>query len=285
MGGKMLRIGIFVLLAALSIGGGVASFSLHRRAFDLERKAAGPASAELSVVQEARLASEVSRTEWWAGLCEHLCSEMSGAIVVFLLIETLLHRRERKADKREDLEANNSRLALQAGSADNGLALQALRELRAAGALSAGILNRHELSNASFEGADMEGASLQFCVLRGASMKNAHLDGAKLCGARIESAIFDGASMVGTNLEGVVALNATFRGCNLSLANLKDAILLTSDQLRLAAMLWGATMPDGSRYDGSFDLPGDIEEAARWNFVYSDSKERARFYAATSCRG
>ena len=49
-------------------------------------------------------------------------------------------------------------------------------------------------------------------------------------------------------------------------ANMRDVRNLTLAQLVQAKRLWGAVMPDGSTYDGRYNLPGDIE-FARWGGV------------------
>jgi uncharacterized protein YjbI with pentapeptide repeats len=134
----------------------------------------------------------------------------------------------------------------------NRLALQAVEELRARGRLSNGAL---------------EGASLRYVHLQGADLYKANLRGADLSMANLQ-----GADLSMTNLQGARLSGADLRGADLSMANLQGADLhkanlqgarnLSDEQLAQTSRLWGATLPDGSLYDGRFNLAGDIEFAS-----------------------
>jgi uncharacterized protein YjbI with pentapeptide repeats len=64
-------------------------------------------------------------------------------------------------------------------------------------------------------------------------------------------------SFVGANFQGADICGVSFVNCDLTDANIEKS------QLRQAARLRGCIMPNGSPYDGSFDLPGDRKDAQR----------------------
>ncbi len=107
----------------------------------------------------------------------------------------------------------------------------------------------------------LEDGRLRGKELRGSNWKDANLYQADLQGCDLKRAIFDDADLYG--------------------ANLKDANV-TDDQLRKAKTLRFATMPNGKRYDGRFNLKHDLElmRDPRPDF-YADPnnpEEVARFY-------
>jgi uncharacterized protein YjbI with pentapeptide repeats len=75
-----------------------------------------------------------------------------------------------------------------------------------------------------------------------------------------------GAKLTRTNLRGANFSQADLRKADLFKADLRDAINLTDDQLSQVKRLSFAVMPDGSPYDGRYNLAGDIE-FARWGRV------------------
>ena len=81
-------------------------------------------------------------------------------------------------------------------------------------------------------------------TLRGAYLSRANLSGAFLAGADLQEA----------NL-----LKADFTGAYLQDVNLQNA-KVTDVEMCKARYLVGATMPNGKRYDGRYNLPGDL----RW---------------------
>ena len=118
---------------------------------------------------------------------------------------------------------------------------RAIETLRAKGWLSSGALKGVDLQDIQLRGADLYMADLGKADLRGAN-----LTGADLSMANLEGANFD-------------TVNLT--GADLSMANLEGAINLSNAQLAQTSRLWGATMPDGTLYDGRFALVGDAEYA------------------------
>jgi uncharacterized protein YjbI with pentapeptide repeats len=142
----------------------------------------------------------------------------------------------------------NKELLKKLRSPDNKVVLQSIEGLRVRGLLESGILDRLPLRYARMERADFYKASLRNTDLSMADLRWANLSLANLEGAQLNSANLFQADLSMANLKGANFIRANLQGVH----NLKD------DQLAQANQLFGATMPDGSRYDGRFNLKGDL---------------------------
>jgi hypothetical protein len=114
------------------------------------------------------------------------------------------------------------------------------------------LMHDISLQSASLRGANLSGASLRYADLREANLWEANLSEANLSRARLNDANLSeaklrGAKLMRTNLYGANIKGADLRGVNLTEARVKD------EQLAQAFSLEGATMPDGTKYDGRFD--------------------------------
>lgn len=184
-------------------------------------------------------------------------------------------------------ESGDSKLLLirQLRSSNNWTAMHAVERLRSLGALEDGSLHEANLSRANLSGADLHRsslshASLQEAVLRGANLQEARLAGVDLMGADLSmanlfradlsSANMFRARLANANLQETFLFQVDLRGADLRDANLRSARLsntrlesanISLTQLVHLGMLAGSSMPDGSRYDGRFNLPGDIQFA------------------------
>jgi hypothetical protein len=147
-------------------------------------------------------------------------------------------------------------LVAKLSSPENKRVLEALAELRARGWLSDGSLEGIPLCYCHMEGADLLGASLQRVDLHQAHLEWADLSMANLRDAKLTRANLQGANLSETELQ----------GADLFKANLQGARNVTDAQLASAHRLWGAIMPDGSSYDGCYNLKGDLE-FARWGRI------------------
>lgn len=149
----------------------------------------------------------------------------------------------------------------------NKRVLEAVEELRVRGWLSDGSLNNIAFCGAQMEGADLLGADLAGVDLHQAHLENADLSQANLSRARLSRAHLQGANFSETKLTST----------DLFKADLQNARNLTDEQLVQAKRLWGAIMPDGTSYDGRYNLAGDIE-FARWGRIdVDDPKAMADF--------
>ncbi len=216
-------------------------------------------------------------------------TELISIIITVIFIDGM---RTRAAQEREF-----DSLVLQMGSPDNGFANEAVRILRHRGWL-------HRLNGKSFWKADLNGAVLNEAHLRKtnlgyAKLKGANLNQAIMDGAKLHDAELEGAMLLGTSLKGVEIYNSTgelaiLNGATLYEADLTGAKFLSVDTIddadEYAAMhyhlhhvsnLRYATMPDGSRYDGRYNLRGDLEDAETDEIDTENSVAMANFYGVT----
>lgn len=147
-------------------------------------------------------------------------------------------------------------------SIDNKRVLLAIEDLRVRGWLFDGSLGDKELCHARMQNADLMGANLTNVDLHQAELENADLSQANLTGARMARA----------NLRGVDFSQAIIANADFFKADLQNARNLTDRQLAQAKRLWGAIMPDGTTYDGRYNLKGDIE-FARWGRIEVENPE------------
>lgn len=108
-----------------------------------------------------------------------------------------------------------------------------------------GYLSDGTLHGVDLRGADLRSANLYQADLRGANLKNTKLENADLYEA---------------NLEGAT---------------------ITDEQLAWTWTMRGATMPDGTRYDGRFNLPHDKELCDKWGHTWGDPASMAQYYGVS----
>ncbi|MGF1507519.1 MAG: pentapeptide repeat-containing protein [Anaerolineae bacterium] len=131
--------------------------------------------------------------------------------------------------------------------------------------------------------------------LRGIDLHRAILDGLTLDEADFEGALFIEANLRRTSLRGANLREADFGLADLTRADLTDAIVylahfseadlrgahITDQQLAQALTLAGATMPDGSRYDGRFNLSGDLAYAEGEMLLIDDPEVMADWFGVS----
>ncbi len=156
-------------------------------------------------------------------------------------------------------------------SPNNRQVLEAIEELRARGWLEEGVLMGIPLLHVHFEGADLFNANL-----RGVDFHQAHLQGCNLARADLT-----GAKLTRADLRGADFSKAVLKEADLYKADLREARNLTDEQLAETKRLWGATMPDGSVYDGRYNLNGDLQ-FARWARVDVNDPEAMAYYLGVS---
>jgi len=139
-------------------------------------------------------------------------------------------------------------------------------------------LHKANLSRGNLRLAYLHKASLRAANLGGTNLRGADLSGAYLLGAYLRGANLRGADLSGANLLGAYLLGAYLRLANLRRADLRGA-KVWDRQLAECSELWGAIMPDVSRYDGRFSLEGDIAFAREEGIKTDDSSAMARWYA------
>lgn len=156
-------------------------------------------------------------------------------------------------------------------NSDNATVLHAVDELRARGNLVDGSLEWVYLRYVNLQGADLSGADLHRADLNMAHLQGSDLSGANLQETRLNKANLRGALLAGANLQGAF----------LTKANLHAVLDVTIEQLAKASRLRGAIMPDGSRYDGRFNLVGDLADARFIHVNTNDADAIAEFYGVS----
>lgn len=153
-------------------------------------------------------------------------------------------------------------------SSDHKVVLQAIEELRVRGCLSNNTLpwiclQYGNLHGANLGASNLRNADLKRANLEMADLSYANLDGARLMGARMQSVNLEKASLDGTNLVG---------------ANLRGAKNVSDKQLSQASRMRHSVLPDGSLYDGRFNLPGDFADASILHIDLNNLEAIAAFY-------
>jgi hypothetical protein len=199
--------------------------------------------------------------------------------------------------ERRDTQRERERLAREMRNRDNGLALQAVEELRANDWLSGKLLVGKHLWDANLEGANLSRVNMYRIYLNRANLQSANLDKADLEAAHLEKANLRGAHLAWANLQRADLHAACLQAVRLNKADLREAHLHDADlqgadlegtnlqgaqvydqQLIKVNCLRGATMPDGSRYDGRFGLQGDLKIAYREQVDVNDASAMAAFF-------
>ncbi|MGF1507663.1 MAG: pentapeptide repeat-containing protein [Anaerolineae bacterium] len=109
------------------------------------------------------------------------------------------------------------------------------------------------LNTADLAGTDLRGAQLTGAILRDANLTNANLRDANLSRADLRGAYMRGALLAGAVLND---------------ASLNDAQFLTPDQLRDAASLDGATLPDGSQLPRALTFGHETTQDSGWQEAF-----------------
>jgi hypothetical protein len=186
----------------------------------------------------------------WPDLLVNFGTGMAGTFLTFILIDMLMARYEAQEQIEKQEAEIRTRLIQRLGSSINDEARRAAEEMRRRGWLTDGSLEGVELVGANLEGVDLRGA-----WLRGARLFRANLKGAWLYEADLSRAYLTGADLSEARMG-----RAILHGAWLAGANMNGATRLPKHALAYAFRLKGATLPDGSRYDGCYCLHGDLQQ-------------------------
>jgi len=142
-----------------------------------------------------------------------------------------------------------------------------------------------DLLAANLQEADLPGAKLQEAKLARSNMQKASLFRANLQEVELDQADLREANLQEADLQGAHLYQVKLQGANLLGTNLQEALLweanlqgvrdLTDLQLVTAASLRGATMCDGSRYDGRLNLKWETEMIQH---MIEDDEAMSRWY-------
>ncbi len=188
----------------------------------------------------------------------NVSSELASIAITVLIIDNLNRRREAREAKaraeeraREQEQEQKRSLLRRMASSVNAEAKRACEELRDHGWLTDGTC-----AEANFTKADLKDAYLSRADLSNTRMYRADLRGANLYKANLSGAKLNGADFRGAQMAFIDLTDANMPGCNLEgVEGLNDASLCLTRGLK------GTTMPDGTRYDGRFNLDADIQSA------------------------
>ena len=196
----------------------------------------------------------------------HVSTDLIFVAITILIIDRI---NKKEAKKREIQD-----LIFRMGSANNVVATEAARRLKGG-----------DFWSVSLKGERFPGADLTKADLKKADLRNTDLFGTNLTEADLENALLEGATIIDTNLRRANLWNAHLEGANITVtikglhifkeanlhnANFKGAHFLIkkedkiveneSIELRHANRLNHAIMPNGKRYDGRYNLQGDLNQ-------------------------
>ncbi len=188
----------------------------------------------------------------------NISSELGSVAITVLIIDRLNQRRQKEEEK--------ARLIRQMGNKVNGIALQAVEDLRALNALKDG-----SLANANLEESNLQGVRLGRVDLRGARMDFSNLSGGHLFFANMERA-----DMSGVNFSGAVLTGANLRFADLVAADLRGTLLSEADlshaKLDRAQFDENTQLPDKSNWRPDIDLT-KFTDPAHPNYWRSEMPE------------
>jgi hypothetical protein len=208
---------------------------------------------------------------WAKNYLQNFSTGTLGAIVTFLLVDLLLARRDRQLEKEAEEKELKAQLIADMRSEASDTVATAIGQLTEKGWHKNGSLREAILVKANVQGQD-----LSFADLCGAHLTNANLARARLVRTNLSDAQLDWSNLQDANLTG-----ATVDGASLWKANLTGVIGVNNQHLSKVRMLRGATLPDGKKYDGRFNLPGDFEKAESARIDLEDPKALAAWYSIT----
>ena len=160
---------------------------------------------------------------------------------------------------------------MQLGSKVKDMAIAAAEELRRQGWLYDG----------SLQGVTLADANLPEANLSKANLDGANLSRACLYGANLSEASLSNANLATVDLRCANLGQANLKYADLTEANLQDAQGLEDGQLVEAFSLLGATTVGGQRYNGRFNLEGDLLTAHHFMKVGHSDEAMARFYGVS----
>jgi uncharacterized protein YjbI with pentapeptide repeats len=137
------------------------------------------------------------------------------------------------------------------------------------------------LGGANFQGANLKKSDFSKCFLEEVNFNSATIWNASFTSANIRNGKFENASLWQSNLENSYLQNCSFRNADLKGVNFNKANKLTVEQFIDMNELRGAIMPDGSLYDGRYELKGDLIKAQERNIDIRDDARMAEFYGVS----
>jgi len=201
----------------------------------------------------------VALSGWdWGALLLNFGTEMTGAVITYILLEMVIGRREKREAESASLIAEKANLIARMGSSVQDVALVAAEELERRGWLTDGSLRRARLSEAnlpevSLRKADLYNANLSYAVLEKANLEEANLQEAALSEASLQGAWLWRANLRKAFLYSANLLRANLAEADLRGADLREAIL---DGAEFYGAKFDETtiLPDGTKWTPESDM-------------------------------
>jgi hypothetical protein len=178
--------------------------------------------------------------DFYAGIS----TDLASIAITILIIDYI-------SEKRADEQLKAQLIREMAGS-NNGIALRAINELRARGWLQDGSLRGKIFDGVNWQGADLNDADLQGATFLNANISYANLNHTDLRKSTLINVNLYSTNFYEANLEGVNSIDET-------MFLLAELAFTTLDKMV------GAIMRNGKRYDGRYNLKGDLYIAKEWN--------------------
>ncbi len=192
----------------------------------------------------------------------NLLSELAPEIVGIVFTVLFIERFGKARQERQHIEELTARIH----SRYNATALQALEEMRA--------LYKNRLQWVDMDTYELRDKRLEE-IKQTVWNRKGILVGKKLRGSQWQDANFYQTDLRGTDLSNANLLRADLVEVNLDGATVKD------EQLASCDIMMGAIMPDGTRYNGQFNLPGDFVEAQKRNHDVKSPQSMADWYGVS----
>lgn len=222
--------------------------------------------------------SRQKQLPWYWREFVDLRHEFTGALVLSVLLLFLVTI---PAEQKAEYQLKQQ-LIREMGANDNGIALRAVRELKAQGWLSDGSMRGIMLVGANLQDADMDFADLIGSIMIGANLEwadlvvaklqmvnltHANLESADLSFAGLQwafmvSAKLKDAYLAGADLENASLVDANLQGASLERANLEKASLLGAN-LR-ATILLNANLKQVNIAGATFDEDTVLPDGTNW---------------------
>jgi uncharacterized protein YjbI with pentapeptide repeats len=199
----------------------------------------------------------------------NVAADLAGIGIGILIVDQVI----RIVDRRRNRESALTELR----SGDGETSRRGASRLEALKAFHDGSLEGTDLSLADLSGTDLSKARLKGADLLRATLPRSLTD-ADLRGAFLTGAVLDGVYATGARFDGAQMSAVGLRNAHLTGTSFKGVIFLEPTSLCEANALRQTIMPDGTRYDGRYQLPDDLGQALSTNYDLSDVRAGSEFY-------
>lgn len=216
-----------------------------------------------SLQQWQGVRSQVSHGFWLEFVLQNY-SNFSAELISVSITVLLIDRLYRTQDRRDRV----LHLTSLAVSKDAQVSKNAVQELLAGGNFQDGLLEGANLAEVDFHDIGLPNSRLASAYLVSANFSGSILFGSDLSWANCGDVDFSNSSLARCNLVQGFFHRANFEladlvGAQVALAEFTETNLrgatISPAQLASLFSLWGSIMPNGSKYNGRFNLPGDAE--------------------------